>query len=179
MPADGSPLRWLWQLILLTSATMAVDARAQSPDTTAVLRVVRDSMRADAAREDSAKRARCAEDAVLCPAAFPGRPRWYVAGPPEQSVLVERLAALDSMPTQPDGPVPPACPWPATAPKHAGYRVKVALDVHRADSLTVSVALACDNPRGYLHDIYRLERDFVLTRDRGRWSVVFVQIRVT
>jgi hypothetical protein len=78
----------------------------------------------------------------------------------------------------------PACPWGYDPPKaNAGFRVGVSairFDV-RGDTARVMVLQRCDNPPGYLHDIFARDFEYQLARrPGGEWHVIYRRLmRIT
>ena len=168
-------------VLLVALAIFAVhnpEAHAQtSGDTTDVLRAVVASLKKQEAHEDSLRAEYCASGrASSCRRLVP---IWYVK---EESRVIRELAtvqgnrlAVDSL-----GERPPVCAWPSeSAPVNAGFRTRSELRFATADSAFVILSHTCDNPRGYLHDIYMLGFKLWIRRERAWWRVLDFVIAVT
>jgi hypothetical protein len=148
-----------------------------APDTVSILGAVASWMRTNRASGDSVQRARCAEgDRSLCPAPYPHQPVWYL--PPDSAGLAADLARIDSVPARSDARLP-SCPWPANAPAGSGYQARVGVEFEGETRATVTVRLACKNPSGYLHDVYKLDRTYEVTRTGTEWKAQLIFTRVT
>jgi hypothetical protein len=162
-------------LLLAIALAGSLDARTpgrQAVDTTAILAAVSAQLREASRRSDSSVRAYCAERARPdCPERFPYRPVWYLADTADHARLAERLARLESTEHRPGTGVLPRCPWPASAPRESGYRARVSMKQENSRTVSVVLSLTCDNPPGYLHDVFRHDRLYELGLERGKWVV--------
>jgi hypothetical protein len=98
-------------------------------------------------------------------------PVWYVR---DGSSLARELARLLGVPAEigvVDQPEP-ACPWPPhLAPAGAGLRTTAELELASDSIAYLTFGQSCDNPRGYMHDLYVRETRFTVRRDRKGWIV--------
>jgi hypothetical protein len=96
---------------------------------------------------------------------------WPLAGRPLLDSLAAGLGAVVA--TAHRLPLP-ACPWD-TRPQttdHRGYWLYVADPSFREDTATVAVGFRCDNPPGFLHDIFWKEEEFRFQRTEDGWQLV-------
>jgi hypothetical protein len=75
----------------------------------------------------------------------------------------------------------PACPWGYDPPRPgAGYLVTLS-EVHWApqdSTVTVLVGSQCDNPPGYLHDIFVRGDEYIFVRTAsGAWRLLAKRMR--
>ena len=98
------------------------------------------------------------------------------------TLLVELArAARASLVPEAEGAVPP-CPWGYDPPRSdAGFLVGIAYLRVRGDTAHVLVVKHCDNPLGYLHDVFGRDDDYRLVRaPGGQWRVIRKElIRIT
>ena len=72
------------------------------------------------------------------------------------------------------------CTWGYDPPRaDAGYSVSIA-DIRWSDSPAsafVLVGNSCDNPPGYLHDIFSRMDEYAFVREDGRWRLLWKRVR--
>lgn len=170
----------MWSIAFILSILASADSASPTTDTVGVLRAVVVRMRLDAASADAAREARCAAGMrPFCAARYPAPAVWHLEQHGTEGVRVAQLLAdLDSVEFTSDRRLP-TCPWPADAPRGSGYRVRADLEFVGDTSAIVTVLFRCDNPPGYLHDVYALDRTFHVRRDVSGWHARAGVIRVT
>lgn len=151
---------------------------AIAQDTAGVLRAVAAQMAIANATEDSTRRASCSENPTYCRREFPHRPVWYADTGATSAPVAERLARYDSTEFIRASRLPP-CPWPATAPRRAGYRAGADITFSGDGTATVQVRLRCDNPPGYMHDIFSFDRTYRVVRKASGWYATLEVTRIT
>jgi hypothetical protein len=158
-------LCWL-SLVAAASSWPAAESRAQSAsDSTAVMRALGSALREDVRAVVSTFA--CFDGVHPCPT-----PRSDSTHP----LIAEfaRAAGARVVPERSAG-IPP-CPWGYSPPQNnAGYVVGIArLEwSQHGDTAHVLVLANCDNPPGYLHDIFGRDDLYDLIRQgHGEWKVV-------
>jgi hypothetical protein len=165
MVAGLCQLRWLF-LVAAASSWPAGESRAQSAsDSTAVVRALGAALRKDVRAVVSTFA--CFDGVHPCPT--PGSDSTHpliaeFARAAGARVVRERSTATT-----------PPCPWGDGASRpNVGYIVGIArLEwSQRGDTAHVLVLANCDNPPGYLHDIFGRDDQYDLVRYRhGEWKV--------
>lgn len=170
--------------MFLVATTIGILAAAHyaapAADTIGVLRAVVAQMAAQARAGDSTRRVRCAEASrSTCPPEYPRPPVWYAdERNPSASRVAKVFAGLDSVEFSTESRLP-MCPWPANAPTGSGYQSGVDVEFEGDTAATVTVRLRCDNPPGYLHDIFAYDRTYSVTRTPSGWSAQLILTRIT
>ena len=144
-------------------------------DTLGALNAVAANLR-DRARKDSAA-------AQTRRSAPPTAATWFIE-PSDHGVkhLATQLGVA-VRPLDPSRTTDPPCPWTGRedvpVPDNAGYIASLRLEFASAAKAQVVLTRTCDNPPGFLHDIYWLELRYELRRRGNRWRVVGGRVSVT
>lgn len=139
-------------------------------DSLGILEAVVAQLELERARDDSARAEACGPTMPrLCLPRV--TPVWYVRS---EAAMARTLAGLLKLPAEVEvaGKAEPACPWPSDlAPPGAGLRTDMDLELFSASVAHVTFRQSCDNPRGYMHDLYVRESRFTIRREGKSWSV--------
>ena len=157
-----------WPLVLLCAGAFlsTPDVSAQShDDSTALLRVLGAALRGEARQVLSA---------MNC---YPRTDTCRVLPRDSTDVLMGELAhAASAIVVHTNHETVPPCPWGYDPPRTgSGFRVGIGRIGFSAggDSARVLVLQACDNPPGYVHDIFARDFEYQLARQaRGEWRVI-------
>jgi hypothetical protein len=148
----------LWPSVTLAQA---------AADSTAVLRAVGAALRAERVR---AVAARFACDVRAGPCEREAHRHWNSVARGER--LLRALAeAADAPVVAPASAAPPPCPWGGQRSSGAGYLVAVPPPRFRRDTAEVTVLKSCDNPPGYVHDVFARDDVYVVVHEGGVWRV--------
>jgi hypothetical protein len=102
---------------------------------------------------------------------------WHVSTNDPAAMMLARLLGVPAATRSPGGP-PPVCPWPS-AGVGTGYRVSVRVRFIAPDLADVAIDRACDNPPGYLHDIFHVGEGFEVRRSTTGWEATITEARIT
>jgi hypothetical protein len=158
-------VRWLF-LIAAASSWPAGDSRAQSTsDSVAVVRALGAALREDV---------RAVVGTFAC---FDGvHPCQTPRSDSTHPLIAEFARAVGARVVPERSAAMPPCPWGSSPPQaSAGYVVGIARLQwsQHGDTAHVLVLTNCDNPTGYLHDIFGRDDLYDLVRiESGEWRVV-------
>jgi hypothetical protein len=150
----------------------------EAGDTIGVLRAVtitEMNARAQAARSDSDFPANCRRRGLPCWRIE--TTDWYISTNDRTAIVLADLLGVRAARQSPPVP-PPACPWPSTAPG-AGYHVALSVRFTGPSLAEAALSRSCDNPPGYLHDIFRSWETFEVRRVESGWKAEIASVGVT
>ena len=168
------------RLVLLAAAVVGVappvvGQAVTNHDTLGALTAVAAHLR-DRTRKDSA----AAQTRRLAP---PSAATWFIEPSDHVAEYLATQLGIAVRPLDPSRTADPPCPWTGTEgapiPDSAGYIASVRLEFESPARARVVLTRRCDNPPGFLHDIYGLELRYELRRRGSRWRVIGGRVSVT
>jgi hypothetical protein len=106
-------------------------------------------------------------------------PAPYPRGPHDREELLSwtaKVAAAAELDVT--EPAVPACPCGRDPlPADAGYMLRLILPVIDGARAEIAVARECDNPEGYVHDVYGVGETYHFERLEGRWQLTSAERR--
>jgi|SRR5690606_1431206 len=161
-------------LALLVCGVPASAAAQSAADSLAIMRAVGDTLRS--------RQVRVVSPRFICHDGMPPCRGPAGAAEIQPDPLVAELARAAGAHLVPEirASIPP-CPWGLDPlPEDAGYFISILPPRIDNDRARVLVVFTCDNPPGYLHDIFERDEQLLLQRKGAAWRVTSVHMtRIT
>lgn len=103
-------------------------------------------------------------------------PAPYLRADPEVLSWIMIVAAAAEL----DDPEPavPVCPWGRDPqPADAGYMLRLSLPVIHGARAEIAASRECDNPEGYVHDVYGVGETYHFESREGQWQLTATEHR--
>jgi hypothetical protein len=148
-----------------------------SVDTASVMTAVKEEAARVTAREAALLQSRCGEgESAACSAARRAPATIILLAARQDSTVVSLLGGTKERLSMLSGKEIPPCPWwSPTTVGAVGYVIGVDIAPQSRDSVEVLVHRKCDNPPGYMHDVFWSDQRYAVVRTGGRWLASLVE----